>query len=242
MRFMGSDIWIVGNWKMHGSIKSLRTFFTSVPPTIPRGVLPIICPAFPYLSAVKEILPKGYALGAQDVSAHPPGAFTGEVSVEMLCDLGCRYVIVGHGECRNTCDAVQDKVKRALQASMYPIICVGETIEGDFPTLVRQCCERLPQIQAPCCLAYEPIWSIGADAPPPIPYLKEAFSRLQQTIKCLGWETVPMLYGGSVTEDTLPDLIEQLPIRGVLVGRASLDSSRWGRFLQIASECSEKCF
>lgn len=203
----------------------------------------VVFPAFPYLQSVGRALGhSGVALGAQDLSAEANGAFTGEVSAEMLLDLGVQWVLVGHSERRHVIgegeDLIADKLRMALDSGLRAVLCVGETgaerKAGDAHTVVsRQLKSALGSVEpdewARLVIAYEPVWAIGTG-------LTASPEQAQQVHRGLrGWlsrrfsgavaEGVRLLYGGSVKPDNAKDLLGCPDIDGALVGGASLRAS-----------------
>lgn len=226
---------VIGNWKMNpqSEEEALR---------LARAVDKkdaIICPPFVYLSALsKEV--KNATLGAQDVYNEKEGAFTGEVSVDELKDLGVRYVIVGHSERRalGEDDAlVASKLRTVLDAGLEPILCVGESAEkrdsGTHQEFVKQQVEAaLFQIEnkRAILIAYEPIWAIGTNQPAN----PKDVGEMAQMIKAIrGSDTV--LYGGSTNKENIGSFLEMPEIGGVLVGGSSLDSKEFNEMITIAS-------
>src|SRR4051812_31901960 len=165
---------VAGNWKMHGSRESNRALLDGLLKGLPAvaGVECAVCVPFPYLGQVGEqIAGTALRLGAQNVSEHPQGAFTGEVSIAMLAEFGCRYVIVGHSERRHlygeTDAQVGAKFAAVKAAGMTPILCVGETLQerdaqSTQAVVGRQLGEVLKKNSLDkAVLAYEPVWAIG---------------------------------------------------------------------------------
>src|SRR5688572_32201208 len=157
---------VAGNWKMHGSRASIAALLDALVKENPPGCA--VCAPFPYLAQVAERLRgSAFAWGAQNVSEHAQGAYTGEVSAAMLAEFGCRYVIVGHSErrqlYRETDAQVGAKFAAVKAAGMTPILCVGETLEERDAGKTEQVVER--QLAAvdfrDGVLAYEPVWAIG---------------------------------------------------------------------------------
>ncbi|MGH8731956.1 MAG: triose-phosphate isomerase, partial [Burkholderiales bacterium] len=167
----------VGNWKMHGSLPENQALLDAVVVAVAglRRAICAVCVPFPYLAQTQEALAGSkVAWGAQNVSQHPKGAFTGEVSAGMLREFGCRYVIVGHSERRQRFGeddrTVALKAKAVLAAGMVPVICVGETLaereSGVTEDVVRrQIAAVLDELGGEglksAVLAYEPVWAIG---------------------------------------------------------------------------------
>jgi triosephosphate isomerase len=240
---------IIGNWKMNGSLAAnqqmLETLLTQGTQTLESRChdLPIcvgLCVPYPYLPQAHHLLKNTkVALGAQDVSDHPNGAFTGDVSAAMLQELGCAYVIVGHSERRQyhqeNDTLVARKAKAALQAHMTPIICVGETEkeyeEGKTLVVVRRQLQAVIDLLqgqiASCIIAYEPVWAIGTGKVPTPAGAQEVHRELRLQLATFDAEAaakVAILYGGSLKADNAKELLAMPDIDGGLVGGASLDA------------------
>ena len=224
---------IVANWKMNGSIEFIKTLLPSIKSTLtttPNQV--IICPPFPFLISVAMGLqgtPTG--LGAQNCHFPPQGAFTGEVSASMLADIGCEFVIVGHSERRTQFaeddSLVNTKASAIHAAGMTAIVCVGESMNiresgNAIDTVTRQLQASLPPSANPqnTMIAYEPIWAIGTGATPTLEEIVEMHQALRTALQL----PLPLLYGGSVTEQNAKDILSLPHVDGVLVGGASLKS------------------
>jgi triosephosphate isomerase len=205
-----------------------------------EGVDVVVCPAYPALPAVAEALegsPVGW--GGQNCSPEPEGALTGEVSLPMLVDLGCRFVILGHSERRQffgeTDDSVRRKLQAALGAGLTPIVCVGESLEERDAGRTQEVVDRqirgaydgLPGPEAArTVVAYEPVWAIGTGRTA-TPEQAEAVHRsIRVTLSGLFGEQVAVgtriLYGGSVKPGNAAELFSQPNIDGGLIGGASL--------------------
>jgi triosephosphate isomerase len=235
---------IIGNWKMNGSLSAnqqlIQGLLGSGLADMAKNARLALCVPYPYLIQVADLLANsGIGLGAQDVSDHPNGAYTGDVSANMLQELGCQYVIVGHSERRQYHHEgdglVARKAKAALQANMTPIICVGETEEehDDGKTLVvvrRQLQAVLDLLQgqvASCVLAYEPVWAIGTGKVPTPAQAQDVHRELRLQLAKFDAEAaskVAILYGGSLKPDNAKDLLAMPDIDGGLVGGASLNA------------------
>ncbi len=243
----------VGNWKMQGTVAEARTLATAVRDGLkrPRGVDVVICPPFTALAAVNEILGSGpLRLGAQNCHWEAAGAHTGEISLPMLVELGCRYVLAGHSERRREMGETDEQIHRKVQAALghgvTPILCVGETgaerrqgltfttVEGQLRAGVAG---LVPDAVAKVVLAYEPVWAIGtgvnatpAQAAEVHGYLRGLLSELSSKDTA---GTVRILYGGSVKAENADALAAEPEIDGVLVGGASLNA---GGFIAIAKK------
>jgi triosephosphate isomerase (TIM) len=214
---------VAGNWKMHGSRTSVAALVDSLVEENPRNCA--VCPPYPYLAQVAERL-RGSAIawGAQNVSEHAQGAYTGEVSAAMLAESGCRYVIVGHSERRQlygeTDQQAAAKFAAVKAAGMTPILCVGETLqEREAGKTEEVVARQLAPVQfRDAVLAYEPVWAIGTgrNATPEQAQAVHAFLR-----KRVPADT-PILYGGSVKPQNAAAIFAMPDVDGGLIGGASL--------------------
>jgi triosephosphate isomerase len=219
---------VAGNWKMHGSLTANRALMDALLAGV-QGVECVVCVPFPYLAQAAERL-KGTAIawGAQNLSEHAQGAYTGEVSAAMLADLGCRYVLVGHSERRQIygeTDAVAAaKFAAAQGAGLRPIFCIGETLaERDAGRTEEVVARQLDAVLGrskfgDAVLAYEPVWAIGTGrtATPEQAQAVHAFLR-----KRVG-ESTRILYGGSVKAQNAAAIFSMPDVDGGLIGGASL--------------------
>lgn len=243
---------VVGNWKMHTTSAGAGQLARAIVHGIGRDdrVSVAVCPPFPYLALVGEIL-KGscIALGAQNLYPEKEGAFTGEVSPTMLLDLGCKYVILGHSERRHILgesDAfINRKVRSALDFGIDVILCVGETLDqrkGDQTEAVLdlQLSKGLAGLSADVLtrlsIAYEPVWAIGNTGRHATPrQAMEAHAMIRYRFaKLFGEASAQALviqYGGSVKPDNAAALFEQQGVDGGLIGGDSLKADP---FLAIA--------
>lgn len=236
---------VAGNWKMHGSLASNRALVEAVSAGIRelRGVQCAVCPPFPYLQQVAELLRGSpIALGAQNVSEHPQGAHTGEVSAAMLAELSCRYALVGHSERRQiygeTDARVAAKFVAARAAKLRPVLCVGETLDereaGRTEEVVgRQLAAVLAQGPfGDAVLAYEPVWAIGTgrNATPEQAQAVHAFLR-----KRVPAETT-ILYGGSVKAQNAAAIFAMPDVDGGLIGGASLAANEFLEIVKAAAK------
>ena len=235
---------VVGNWKMHGGLAEARELSQAVRDGLkrPRGVEIAICPPFTALGAVAAVLAGSpILLGAQNCHWEARGAFTGEVSPEMLAEVGCRLVLVGHSERRHvfreTDDEISRKVAACLRAGLQPLLCVGETADerrqGLTYTVVEgQLRAGLAGLSAAdigrALLAYEPVWAIGTGVNATPGQAAEVHGYLRGLVSELSSkevaQSVRILYGGSVKADNASELTQDPDIDGVLVGGASLQA------------------
>jgi triosephosphate isomerase len=239
---------IAGNWKMNGSLAANATLLAGL--LGDREVMSVqlaVCVPAPYLAQVRSMLDGSpVRWGAQDVSAHERGAFTGEVSAEMLLEFGCSYVIVGHSERRSyhaeSDELVAQKAHRALASGLTPIVCVGETLEereqgATDAVVARQLAPVLDVVggqMASVVIAYEPVWAIGTGKTATPEMAQQVHARLRAMLAERDAESaqqVRILYGGSMKPDNAKDLLAKPDIDGGLIGGASLNASD---FLAIA--------
>jgi triosephosphate isomerase len=215
---------VAGNWKMHGSRASIAALLDALVEGNPPSAC-AVCVPFPYLAQAAERL-RGtrIAWGAQNVSEHAQGAYTGEVSPAMLAEFGCRYVIVGHSERRQlygeTDAQVAAKFAAVRSAGMTPILCVGETLAqreaGETGAVVGRQLSAVRFEEA--VLAYEPVWAIGTgrNATPEQAQAVHAFLRNRVPVE------TPILYGGSVKPQNAAEIFAMPDVDGGLIGGASL--------------------
>ncbi|MEP3636233.1 MAG: triose-phosphate isomerase [Paracoccaceae bacterium] len=228
-----------GNWKMNGSTAALAelTALEQAMPTDAPDV--VICPPFPYLTLAKETAIKSVAIGAQDCHPAASGAHTGDVSADMLADLGIGHVIVGHSERRTDHDEsdalVAAKTKAAWSAGLVAILCIGESAaeRGAGKTLdviTRQLANSVPDgaTQDTLVIAYEPIWAIGTGAVATIDQIAEVHAAIRAQMAERFGDTgadIALLYGGSVKAGNAADIFAVKDVDGALVGGASLKAS-----------------
>ncbi|MEP6656755.1 MAG: triose-phosphate isomerase [Betaproteobacteria bacterium] len=237
---------VVGNWKMNGGLASNAKLLDALVGgwRAPAGRTLAVCVPFPYLGQAQAAL-TGTAIrwGAQNVSEHAVGAYTGEVAASMLVDFGCRYAIVGHSERRQhyrESDAeVAAKASAVLAAGLTPIACVGETLAereaGATQTVVLRQLDAVLDVLAErasaMVVAYEPVWAIGTGKTARPEQAQAVHALLRNRLKAAHAGDVLLLYGGSVKADSASALFAQMDIDGGLVGGASLQA---GEFLAIA--------
>jgi triosephosphate isomerase len=240
---------VAGNWKMNGDIGSAEELLTDLKAGLsanaPKCEI-VICPPFTLLQHVGKLLNKNkyLYLGAQDCSEYGVGAYTGDISPRMLSDLGCRYVVLGHSERRTRLQEsnviIKRKAAQAIHEGLIPIVCVGESLnerqEGRAQKAVQtQISRSLPTGLEPSELvvAYEPIWAIGTGKIPTTAQISQIHLTIRQSLqtKCArGYESVRLLYGGSVNPQNVGEIIRIPNVDGCLVGGASL---KGGTFCDI---------
>jgi triosephosphate isomerase len=231
---------IVGNWKMNGSRAANVTLLNGIVAGLgnARAACAVCVPA-PFLQQCEEVLAgTPVAWGAQDVSMHASGAYTGEVCAQMLAEFGCRYVIVGHSERRayhrEDSALVAQKALAVLAEGMTPIVCVGETLEqreaGKTAQVVGAQIDAVLEALdaaavAKIAVAYEPVWAIGTGMNATPAMAQEVHAQLRAQLKARNAEAaevVPILYGGSMKPENAKDLLAQPDIDGGLIGGAAL--------------------
>ena len=234
---------IAGNWKMNGLRAEGRALAQAVVDRV--GDVPsdrdlLVCPPATLLGDIAEIIAEGHvALGAQDCASEARGAFTGDVSAEMIADLGCNFVILGHSERRqyqgDTDAIVASKTIQAQAAGLNAIVCVGETAEQrDKGKALDVVGAQLAVSLSKGCnpkalvLAYEPVWAIGTGRTPRTEDIEQVHGFLRRVLierfEDAGAE-VRLLYGGSVKPDNAREILSVAEVDGALIGGASLDAN-----------------
>ncbi len=230
---------IAGNWKMNGNLASNEALLRALLQGMGTPACAVtVCVPAPYLIQVQSLVAGSVLmLGAQDVSAHPQGAYTGEQSAEMLKDVGVRYVIVGHSERRQyhgeTDDVVAAKTAAALAQGITPIVCVGETLAqheaGQTDEVIKRQLAAVIQVNGHCiqeiAVAYEPVWAIGTGKTAMPAQAQAVHALLRAQLRHTAGQNadkVRILYGGSVNASNAAELLAQADIDGGLIGGASL--------------------
>jgi triosephosphate isomerase (TIM) len=245
---------IAGNWKMNGSLAGNEALVQALLAGM-RGVAcdAAVCVPAPYLAQLQALLAgSALALGAQDLSSHAAGAFTGEVSAAMLREFGVRYAIVGHSERRQyhgENDAlVAEKARLALSAGITPIVCVGETLAqreaGETDDVVKRQMAAVIHVNGHCIseivVAYEPVWAIGTGKTASPEQAQQVHALLRTQIKAATTQPgrVRILYGGSMNAANAAQLLAQPDIDGGLIGGASLKPADFLSILSAASQAA----
>jgi triosephosphate isomerase len=244
---------IAGNWKMNKTVSAALDLVRQVKASVAdaRNVDIVVAPPFTALLTVsREIEGSNIELAAQDVFWEPSGAYTGEISADMLRDVGCRYVILGHSERRQyfgeTNEWVRKKIKASLAVDLRPIICVGEALEEreagkTFDVVkmqVSQCMEGFSAGEmGKITVAYEPIWAIGTGRTATPQQAEEVHAFIREQLGGITSRHVSdgmrIQYGGSVNPDNISDLMAQPNIDGALVGGASLKADSFSRIVKF---------
>lgn len=239
---------ICANWKMNKTVKEAQELVAQLLPLVCDAECEIaICPPFTALSQLsKQLNGTNIMLGAQNINENAKGAYTGEISAEMLLELGVSYVIIGHSERRmyynETDESVAAKVSSALANGLKPIICIGESLEqreaGEtFALLEKQLNEALEPVSEEdaetVVFAYEPIWAIGTGKTATAEQANEAIAYIRniigKKIGASGAEKIRILYGGSMNEKNASELMAMPEIDGGLIGGASLVAEKFSK-------------
>jgi triosephosphate isomerase (TIM) len=243
---------IAGNWKMNKTVAEALTLVQDLKIELANLMQLdiVVCPPFTALSeVVKAIRGSNISLGAQDMSEHGPGAYTGEISAAMLKEFGVRYVILGHSERRQyqkeSDELISKKARAVHAASLEPIVCVGETLEEReagqmekvLETQVRGSLTGLGKKEmAETIIAYEPVWAIGTGKTATTDQAQEAHAFIRGLLIKLYDEAtarrVRIQYGGSVKPSNARDLMSQPDVDGALVGSASLEAQSFAEIVK----------
>jgi triosephosphate isomerase len=248
---------VAGNWKMHGSRAESAALVASIQAALPERVDVAVVPPFPYLSGlIASHADSGLLIGAQDLSEHASGAYTGEVSASMLRDIGCQLVLVGHSERRQyhaeTNQVVARKFVAAQAAGLLPVLCVGELLEhreaGETESIVAAQIDAVIEFAgiaafSHAVVAYEPVWAIGTgktatpgQAQEVHAFLRDKFSRQDARIA----SSLRLLYGGSVKAANAAELFAESDIDGGLIGGASLVAADFIAICEAAAAASNQ--
>lgn len=242
---------IIANWKMNPLTgREAKRLFASLKKGLKgkKNIEIVICPPFPYLSILNDHL-SSIKLGAQDCFWKDKGPYTGEVSPQMLKSIGCKYVIVGHSERRQTFketdEMINVKIKEILKAKLQPIFCIGETEEEKrtgktFRVLEKEIKKGLDKVSKKeiekVIIAYEPIWAIGTEKAceenevmTVALFIKKLISRLYNKKAA---SNIRIIYGGSVDSKNAPDYLRESKMQGLLVGGASLNSKEFIKIIK----------
>ena len=248
---------IAGNWKMNKTASETKKFAEELKRLLPRAKWcdVVVCvPAVNISAAIKALKDLRVTVGAENVFYEKSGAYTGEVSADMLKDLGVKYVIIGHSERRQmfgeTDFSVNKKVIAALEAGLSPIICVGETLDQrelgvTMELIALQLKSALAGVPAEkvrkCVIAYEPVWAIGTGKTATAQQAAEVCTFIRSTIRHLYGariaRSVTIQYGGSMKPSNAAELLAQPDIDGGLIGGAALDA---GQFVEIINAANQE--
>jgi len=248
---------IAGNWKMNmtqGEVFNFsENYCINCDDSLNINVKKIICVSYPLLTyAMRELSGFGIDVGAQNVSEHSHGAYTGEVSAKILESVDVKYCIVGHSERRqyfgDTDEIIKQKWMQLRSERINPIICVGETLEEresnkTFDVIKRQIETIFKGVELKAgedmMIAYEPVWAIGTGKTATPEIAQEVHKYIRELLVDIYGKhagSIPLLYGGSVKPENIKELLEQDDINGALIGGASLDAKGYAEMVKVASE------
>jgi len=236
-------LFIAGNWKLNCNISEAKTLSSGIIKCLLNKELNCEVAVFPpyiCLDSVKRTIEESnLKLGAQDCSIHKSGAYTGDISANMLFDTGCKYVIVGHSERRTgkfeSNNDILSKVNNALEAGLIPIICVGESVEDRddgraIDVIKKQLDESVPKNinKNNIMIAYEPIWAIGTGRVPNNSSINEMLNMIKDwLVNNERDSSINILYGGSVNKSNVEEIFLCSNIGGLLIGGVSLKADEF---------------
>lgn len=242
-------MFVYGNWKMHADMQMLSAFadeLLAYLAGLPDSVCLGVAPAYPYLAALRQALPQRIAIGAQNVHWDAEGAYTGDVSAGMLCEMGCSFAIVGHSERREhfgeTNASAARRCKAALDAGMEAVFCVGEKadvreLEAAYAVVQEQLQALLEQVQGGALrIAYEPVWAIGSGEVASLEHINAMHCFIIEYLEQRLATKVPVLYGGSLKVDNAQSIFALDSVAGGLVGGASLSATDLVTLGRLASD------
>lgn len=253
-------IYIAGNWKMNKTFQEADEFLFNLGEYLEKEscdkVRAVIFPSFPYLELITDLSDTfSISSGAQNVSEFVSGAYTGEVSAEMLASMEVEYCLVGHSERRHifseSSEMVNKKAKQLMANYVKPVVCIGETLEEreagrTEEVILSQLAESLKdiEIKGDLLIAYEPVWAIGTGKTATPEIAQEVHKLIRHWLeKHYGKgtaEETPILYGGSVKPSNLQQLLVEKDIDGGLTGGASLDIKSFTEMLEIAAKINKE--
>lgn len=237
---------VVANWKMYTNFSDAVVLSTAIRDSLENisGIEVVLCPPSIWLTEIAHIIHKEInhiSIGAQNIHYLSEGEFTGEISAQMVRDVA-RYVIVGHSERQKNfsenLDLISRKVAAAIDASLSPIICVGEKSrsQGSAESIVKDLEKELSDIKKAdykdIVVAYEPVWAVGAEEPATPEHAAKVITALREVVH---YET-PILYGGSVDASNVYKFVSRPEIDGVLVGRSGLRAKEFVKICRIVAE------
>jgi len=245
---------IAGNWKMNGdpsfapSLANAIAHHESIAPFIAANGTVVLCPTHVDIHRVVDaVKATDVEVGAQDCHEKHSGAYTGDVSADMLAQNGCAYVIVGHSERRRdhfeTDDLIGRKARAAVDAGLTPIVCVGEleadrrngatlnVLHSQLELIIAACG---PEIFHAAVIAYEPVWAIGTGLAATPEQAQEAHAFIKAQCRTISGADIAVIYGGSVKPENAEELFQQPDIDGALVGGASLAADQFVSIIQAA--------
>jgi len=241
---------LVANWKMYKTVEEATSFIETLAPLAETASAEVFL-AVPFTAiapAAQAANGRNVSIGAQNMNDASEGAYTGEISARMLKAAGATFVLLGHSERRRLFHEensfIQRKVKRAIEASLRPILCIGETFEereaGETEAVIRQqlteCLEGIDSIDS-LIVAYEPVWAIGTGKAATAEIAEEVHAHIREILGSLFTKEaaagVPIIYGGSATPENAKSLLSQENINGLLIGSASLQPESFAKIISV---------
>ncbi len=230
---------IIANWKMNLTERTATELLTSIagiPQHVRDSLRMSIAPSACFVPLVRQMVP-WITICAQDVSAFDYGAYTGDISAQMMASMGVTMSLIGHSERRyiyhENNAAIHDKLRHCARHNITPIVCVGETLEerqaGDVKSVILRQIDVLEKYSNPFMIAYEPVWAIGTGETATPDMVDRVHTFIQKSVG----PDVPILYGGSVKADTIDSILRIPTVHGALVGGASLKSDE---FIELVSK------
>ncbi|MBT4922101.1 MAG: triose-phosphate isomerase [Rickettsiales bacterium] len=232
-----STTYFIANWKLNHNLAKTKDYIARLTNYQNPNAKLVICPPYPLINLFASADLTTLSYGSQNIADESSGAFTGEVSGELLKELGCQYSIIGHSERRQLYlednKQVAKKLDQAFTNNITPILCVGETLQeresGDYKNIIsKQINSALEgaNITTPLIIAYEPVWAIGTGLIPKDEQIEEVFSLILDLLSRLNIAShkVTILYGGSANAKNLANLLKIPNIGGFLIGSASLEA------------------
>lgn len=239
-RHLKEPLIIAANWKMNMTILQGKQFAKKLDGIETNHKLLVFPPYTALASLASDFTRNKVGFGAQNMNQKDKGAYTGEISSEMLKEIGCGYVLIGHSERRlyyhETDREINQKVRWAIEEGFKVILCIGETLvereqENYKEVLKNQLMEDLREINR-CefdnlCIAYEPVWAIGTGKSASLLQIEETHRFIKETLITLYDQRLPILYGGSVNEKNASEIAKKEGVDGFLIGGAGLDADKF---------------
>ncbi len=233
----------VANWKLNGNFQFIRQYLEILNREIFNKKCVVLCPPSIYLNIVKD-LSKDSLIGAQDCSFYNEGAYTGEISANMLSDIGVNFCIVGHSErrkyFRESNDIINEKASKLIENNIVPIICIGETLDEKKNNRTEEILKVQVAASIPksannnnSIIAYEPVWAIGTGITPTLKEIEDSHKFIRNLDK--KFLNFKMLYGGSVNIKNSKQILNLANVNGALIGGASL---KIDEFIEIINNSS----
>ena len=241
---------IIANWKMNGSKELIKEWIDFVSQNIEINEKKecIFCPPTSYLDFTGTLIKQNYKnirLGSQECDSELSAPLTGGINSQMLVDVGCEFVIIGHSEQRihlkESNQILSGKLKNSIEMNLKPVFCIGESLQQKKlnqtkDTLVEQLGALSSNLVDECIIAYEPVWAIGTGETAEISYIEDIHSFIKEEVEnktnCTNY--ISVLYGGSVNLDNCKEIYSSNKVDGLLIGGASLDSNTFTKIYNMS--------